>query len=153
MSNKKILKIGDEGDEVLDLQIRLSNLGFKVDSIETTSKKFGSDTENKLKDFQKFRGLKSDGIFDHITAEILIEATFELGNRQLYLQSPMIKGDDVFELQTQLGKLGFDVGRIDGIFGPQTVKALIDSTTFFLLLSSSVIIASTLSPLANREGL
>ena len=52
MRNKKILKIGDEGDEVLDLQIRLSNLGFKVDSIETTSKKFGSDTENKLKDFQ-----------------------------------------------------------------------------------------------------
>ena len=58
MRNKKILKIGDEGDEVLDLQIRLSNVGFKVDSIETTSKKFGSDTENKLKTFKNFVGLK-----------------------------------------------------------------------------------------------
>ena len=149
MRNKKILKIGDEGDEVLDLQIRLSNLGFKVDSIETTSKKFGSDTENKLKDFQKFRGLKSDGIFDHITAEILIEATFELGNRQLYLQSTMIKGDDVFELQTQLGKLGFDVGRIDGIFGPQTVKALIDFQKNFGLMEDGIAGHETIRNLQN----
>ena len=103
----------------------------------------------KLKDFQKFRGLKSDGIFAHITAEILIEATFELGNRQLYLQSPMIKGDDVFELQTQLGKLGFDVGRIDGIFGPQTVKALIDFQKNFGLMEDGIAGHETIRNLQN----
>jgi N-acetylmuramoyl-L-alanine amidase len=36
----------------------------------------------------------------------------------------MQRGDDVAELQRRLGTLGFDPGRIDGIFGPTTVRAL-----------------------------
>ena len=149
---EKILKIGDEGNEVLDLQIRLSNLGFTVSSNETAVKKFGPDTQEKLKAFQKFRGLKNDGILDHVTIEILIEATFKLGNRQLYLQSPMLKGDDVFELQTQLGKLGFDVGRIDGIFGPQTVKALIDFQKNFGLIEDGIAGHETIRNLQNIKN-
>lgn len=38
----------------------------------------------------------------------------------------MIRGEDVAELQNRLGSLGFDAGRVDGIFGPDTLKALKD---------------------------
>ena len=37
---------------------------------------------------------------------------------------PNLRGDDVAELQRQLGRLGFDPGRVDGIFGPNTTAAL-----------------------------
>ena len=36
----------------------------------------------------------------------------------------MLRGDDVAELQQRLGALGFDAGRVDGIFGPETASAL-----------------------------
>jgi N-acetylmuramoyl-L-alanine amidase len=36
----------------------------------------------------------------------------------------MLRGDDVAELQQRLGALGFDTGRVDGIFGRQTAEAL-----------------------------
>jgi N-acetylmuramoyl-L-alanine amidase len=36
----------------------------------------------------------------------------------------MQRGEDVAELQERLGSLGFDAGRVDGIFGPDTGNAL-----------------------------
>lgn len=36
----------------------------------------------------------------------------------------MLRGDDVAALQRRLGALGFDAGRVDGIFGPHTTSAL-----------------------------
>ncbi len=36
----------------------------------------------------------------------------------------MTRGEDVAELQRRLGRLGFDAGRVDGIFGPDTVGAI-----------------------------
>lgn len=37
-----------------------------------------------------------------------------------------MRGDDVAELQSLLARLGFDCGRVDGIYGPETVAALRD---------------------------
>jgi N-acetylmuramoyl-L-alanine amidase len=37
-----------------------------------------------------------------------------------------MRGDDVGALQAALGRLGFDCGRVDGIFGPLTLHALED---------------------------
>jgi N-acetylmuramoyl-L-alanine amidase len=36
----------------------------------------------------------------------------------------MLRGDDVSELQHRLGNMGFDPGRTDGIFGPDTERAV-----------------------------
>lgn len=36
----------------------------------------------------------------------------------------MMRGDDVAELQRRLGALGFDAGKVDGIFGPLTEAAV-----------------------------
>ena len=56
----------------------------------------------------------------------LLEASWQLGDRPLYLRHPNLRGDDVAELQRRLGRLGFDTGRVDGILGPDTAKALIE---------------------------
>ena len=42
----------------------------------------------------------------------------------LYFRQPMLRGDDVAELQRQLNSLGFDAGREDGILGEQTADAV-----------------------------
>ena len=58
------------------------------------------------------------------TWNTLVEAGFRLGDRFLYRRTPMLRGDDVAELQQRLCTLGFDTGRVDGIFGDATVFAL-----------------------------
>ncbi len=42
------------------------------------------------------------------------------------LVAPNLRGDDVAELQSGLARIGFDSGRVDGIFGPGTARALED---------------------------
>jgi N-acetylmuramoyl-L-alanine amidase len=56
----------------------------------------------------------------------LIEASWRLGQRLLYLSQPNLRGDDVAELQVRLAQFGFNPGRIDGIFGVLTEEALND---------------------------
>lgn len=55
-----------------------------------------------------------------------MESGYRFGTRLLCLRSPMMRGDDVAELQLRLSKLGFDAGRVDGIFGPATQAAVGD---------------------------
>lgn len=69
--------------------------------------------------------MRVDGSCDELTWLALVEASWELGDRHLYLRTaPYLRGDDVAELQRVLGQLGFDAGRVDGIFGPATHRAL-----------------------------
>jgi N-acetylmuramoyl-L-alanine amidase len=74
--------------------------------------------------FQSVRGLRSDGRCDEQTWTALVEASWNLGDRLLFLTSPNLRGDDVAELQSRLARLGFDCGRVDGILGPRTARAL-----------------------------
>lgn len=55
-----------------------------------------------------------------------MEAGYRLGDRRLYQRKPMMRGDDIADLQRRLGALGFDAGKVDGIFGPDTAGALAD---------------------------
>jgi N-acetylmuramoyl-L-alanine amidase len=80
--------------------------------------------EARVREFQELRRLRVDGICGPETWGALIESGFHLGDRLLYLSSPMLRGDDVIELQRQLNALGFDAGREDGILGPDTETAL-----------------------------
>ncbi len=76
--------------------------------------------------FQRDRGLHDHGRCDEATWLALVEASWRLGDRALVLTAPYLRGDDVVALQSTLGRLGFDCGRIDGIFGPTTANALTD---------------------------
>jgi N-acetylmuramoyl-L-alanine amidase len=79
-----------------------------------------------LRDFQEKRGLRATGTCDDETWRALVEASWKLGDRLLVLVAPNMRGDDVGELQATLGRIGFDCGRVDGIFGPRTAGALED---------------------------
>ena len=85
---------------------------------------FGPSTRAAVEAFQRQRGLRIDGIVGAHTWATLIEAGVSLGDRPLYRTHPMLRGDDVADLQSRLCSLGFDTGRVDGIFGDNTAEAV-----------------------------
>lgn len=87
---------------------------------------FCAATQHAMRGFQQARGLRADGVCDEHAWTALVEASWNLGDRVLLLTSPNMRGDDVGELQSRLARLGFDCGRLDGIFGPRTARAVED---------------------------
>ena len=117
------LRRGDAGAGVRDLHRRLASAGFTdVGDLDV----FDETSEQALREFQAARRLVEDGICAQQTWAALVDAHFRLGDRMLYLRSPMTRGDDVADLQLRLGNLGFDAGWLDGIFGPDTEAAVRD---------------------------
>ncbi|MEZ5175068.1 MAG: peptidoglycan-binding protein [Acidimicrobiia bacterium] len=115
---------GDRGAPVTDVQERLTALGFSCH--EDQMGFFGAGTFAAVAEFQASRGLPSDGIVGPETWRSLVEAGYRLGDRMLYHRVPMMRGDDVAELQARLNSLGFETGKVDGIFGPDTLAGLLD---------------------------
>ena len=87
---------------------------------------FAASTERAVAEFQGARGLHVHGRCDEPTWTALVEASYQLGDRTLVLSAPNMRGDDVAALQSVLARLGFDCGRVDGILGPTTSRALED---------------------------
>lgn len=82
-------------------------------------------SEAQIRSFQQNRGLSITGFVDAVTARALEEAKWKLGDRSLNLQStPLMRGDDVATLQSRLTEMGFDCGRVDGIYGPRSESAV-----------------------------
>ena len=84
-------------------------------------------SESEIRSFQQARGLSVTGLVDEVTARALEEAQWKLGDRSLNLQEPpLMHGDDVAALQSRLTEMGFDCGRVDGIYGLRTELAVKD---------------------------
>jgi N-acetylmuramoyl-L-alanine amidase len=118
----RIFRLGDEGTEVLDIQRRLLELGAVLDPAELDGR-FGASTDRAIRAFQDARNLRVDGLVGPDTWGQLVEAGWRLGDRTLYLHSPMFRGDDVRSLQRKLNALGFDAGKEDGLYGPRADRA------------------------------
>ncbi len=86
--------------------------------------RYDDQTVALVEAFQRSRGLALTGVVDAPTAARLAEAQWRLGERLLYLARPHQRGDDVAALQVALAQLGFNPGRVDGIFGPLAHEAL-----------------------------
>ncbi len=86
------------------------------------------------------------------TWSALVESEFGLGDRLLCLRSPMMRGDDVAELQLRLGAMGFDAGRVDGIFGGATRRAVGDFQRNAGLVCDEVCGPDTVEALRRLEG-
>lgn len=120
----RLYTLGDQGAAVRDIQDRLAALGF--DTSPDPRADFAEGTREAVARFQKAKGLEPDGIVGPDTWRVLYEAGYRLGDRLLFMRRPMIRGEDVAELQSRLNSLGFDSGKVDGIFGPDTETAVID---------------------------
>lgn len=116
------MKRGDRGPEISQLRDNLIRLGFLE---ESTSDRFDQAVEEAVRSFQQSRGLTVDGRAGDQTFRAIDEAHWRLGDRALsYSASHLMRGDDVAALQNRLSEMGFDIGRIDGIYGPRTARGL-----------------------------
>ena len=114
---------------------------------------FGPATRASVEAFQRLRGLRVDGVCGPQTWNTLVEAGFPLGDRFLYRRTPMLRGDDIAELQQRLCSLGFDTGRVDGIFGDATVRALGEFQRNAGLPADGILGGATLQELLRLESL
>ena len=120
----RLYRTGDSGEPVRDIQDRLAALGHPSDA--DPRGEFRDATAEAVRAFQTKRGIGVDGIVGPDTWRALYEAGYRLGDRLLLLRRPMLRGDDVGELQTRLNNLGFDAGKPDGIFGHDTQRAVVE---------------------------
>ena len=111
---------GESGDLVFQLTDYLSRLGY----LPAAKNNFDDAVVQAVKAFQQARGLTISGVVDAITLRSLEEARWKLGDRTLSLSDPARRGDDVAHLQSQLSEMGFNCGRVDGIFGADTEVAI-----------------------------
>lgn len=120
----RLYRVGDQGPAVRDIQDRLAALGFEANG--DARAEFADGTKQAVVEFQKAKGLDADGIVGPDTWRALYEAGYRLGDRILFMRRPMIRGEDVAELQSRLNSLGFDSGKVDGIYGSDTERAVLD---------------------------
>lgn len=109
---------GDTGAAVEDVQRRLVTVGLLAeDEVDGT---FGNATAAAVRRFREKSRLPLADEVDAKTWAALVDASYNIGDRTLYLRMPHFHGHDVLELQQALGALGFTCGREDGIFGAYT---------------------------------
>jgi N-acetylmuramoyl-L-alanine amidase len=123
-------RLGYRGPVVRDLRESLTAVGklhVNDDVPPNTAEVFDETLDAAVRSFQQDRGLLVDGIVGPWTFAALDAAKWQLGDRLLrYSPGHLVQGDDVTELQERLLGLGFQPGRIDGLFGPDTEAAVRD---------------------------
>ena len=126
------IRRGDTGPAVAVIRDRLGRLGLLVDGapgrdhrVDPASDCFDDAVDRAVRSYQQERGLTVDGVVGPQTFRRLEEARWALGDRVLsYSPGHVVSGDDVLTLQQRLSGLGFDLGRVDGVFGVRTDAAL-----------------------------
>lgn len=115
---------GMKGAAVEDVQTRLTQLGYTIAEAELAAKEFGPTTAQAVDTFRLDNGLPTGDVVDVSCWCALVDASYKLGDRTLYLRLPNFHGADVKALQRALNVLGFACGEDDGYFGPHTEAAL-----------------------------
>lgn len=134
-----ILKRGDSGPAVKEVRDRLVQLGLLKLNPSAQEDYFDDELFSAVQIFQQNRGLNVDGIVGPRTMRRLDEARWKLGDRVLsYSPSHLIHGEDVAQLQQKLGQLGFDLDRIDGIFGTDTYRVVREFQSNVGLISDGI---------------
>ena len=115
------LTLGSTGDLVTHSINILHRLGY----LTTPPAAFDGVVENAVRAFQQNRGLTVTGVVNSATLNALEDARWKLGDRSLNLHpSPLMRGDDIATLQARLTDMGFDTGRVDGVFGTRTESSV-----------------------------
>ena len=114
-SDVRILKYGDNGDDVKELQTRLKELKYYTGNL---SGRYREGTRDAIKTFQTDFGLEVTGIADAETQSVLYSTQY----RPLRYGA---KGDDVKALQTRLMELGYYKAKISGNYLEVTQSSIV----------------------------
>jgi peptidoglycan hydrolase-like protein with peptidoglycan-binding domain len=142
------IRKGDRGPAVEDVQRRLRVLGADLGPTGIDGVFLGA-TLAAVQSFQRQHVLAEDGEVGPATWAALVDATFSLGDRLLYLHAPHFHGADVRILQGALNVLGFAAGEPDGIFGAYTERAVREFQANAGLPADGIIGPDTVRALSN----
>lgn len=139
-TTRPTLKLGSTGSVVEELQALLTLLGYYENAIDGS---YQTSTEDAVSQFQLDTGLSSDGVVGPVTWEKLLptpstnlsppvvaQGAANTSNEpqsesvELPTLKAGVRGSAVARVQETLAFLGFYQGPIDGIFGPDTEKAV-----------------------------
>jgi N-acetylmuramoyl-L-alanine amidase len=129
-STERLYRRGDSGPAVAEIRAKLGLLGLLAEGegaelLDPAGALFDEATDRAVRAFQQQRGISVDGIVGRRTYHSLEEARWRLGDRILFfVPARLMAGDDVAALQQRLMDMGFDCGRVDGLFGVETEQAL-----------------------------
>ncbi len=131
-----VLREGDTGQYVYDLQERLYDLSYYKGRIDG---RFGPNTTAALVSFQSAHGLTADGIAGSATQTKLFSSSANINPGSLSTPKPSTttapienytvlkegnSGEAVMRLQQYLDDLGYYSGRVDGAYGADTSTAV-----------------------------
>lgn len=116
------IKKNDTGAAVEDVQRRLVKAGLLDEG--RANGIFDEATAAAVLELCRAAGIEEREEVDDTVWGRLVDASFALGDRTLYLRVPFYHGRDVYTLQQALSTLGFSCGDVDGIFGAHTEAAL-----------------------------
>ncbi len=118
------IREGMSGAAVEDIQDRLASLGYEIDRQEFDAHAFGRTTARAVARFRLDHGIDLAQEVDAACWAALVDETYQLGDRTLYLRLPNYHGRDVRQLQERLNILGFSCGEADGYYGVHTEAAV-----------------------------
>lgn len=145
----EVIQRHDTGAAVADVQEKLISLGYLPKAGKTSQ--VDDATAAAVARFCADHHLPETDKVDEKTWAALLDATFQLGDRTLYLRMPFFHGNDVRELQHALGSLGFDCAHMDGIFGAHTESAVRKFQLNLGLPSDGIVGAATYTALRNLQ--
>lgn len=124
------LQNGKKHKDTVQLKKNLKKLGFTVPGKGTNL--YGKQTTKKVKEFQSYYGLVSNGIADEITLKKI----------NSILNSPLQNGKrhkDTIQLKKNLKQLGFTVpGNGTSLYGKQTTKKVKELQSYYRLVSNGI---------------
>lgn len=112
---------GDTGRAVATVQRHLRSAGYDPKSTAGT---FDARTEGMVREFQRKSGLRDTGVVDTRTWSKLQQAQTESTSATSPSQRRGERSDAVKRTEQMLKKLGFNPGRVDGLYDTKTQKAL-----------------------------
>ncbi len=115
---------GMTGAAVEDIQERLCSIDYGIDEQERATQSYGISTATAVAHFRLDHGMSLGDEVDSATWVALVDETYRMGDRTLYLRLPNFHGADVRQLQHCLNILGFSAGEEDGFYGPHTEAAV-----------------------------
>jgi peptidoglycan hydrolase-like protein with peptidoglycan-binding domain len=133
----RTLREGVEGQDVQQLEQALVSLGFDPDGSVAIDEEFTSATENMVEVWQEFLGVEETGrvsvgeiVFAPVPAQVLshqaaIGASVNSGTAVVTASGGAPQsGSDVLQLEEALVAIGYDPGRVDGVYDAATAMAV-----------------------------